>query len=191
MIKEQPECCRRWLSGSQLPMPISRSIRQTWSKLKSISKTLTITNYNCKISLYFWKSAEGKTILKSSLSRQICHQLEVKGSRPPILYEKCVQKCLPRPIHNFIQTHSDHLSKHLAGILGPSHKVVTFNPLCSHCFVMFTIAHILLEYYILLQSFNLIRVYNYQIKKQYFVQKSCKSNITYPDISNKYIIACF
>jgi hypothetical protein len=78
------------------------------------------------------KSAEGKTTFKSSLSRQVCHQVQIKGSRPPILYEKCVRKCLLRPIHNFIDSHTDHLSKHLSGILGPSHIVVSFNPPCSH-----------------------------------------------------------
>jgi hypothetical protein len=38
------------------------------------------------------KPAEGKTTFKSSLSRQVCHQVQIKGSRPPILYEKCVRE---------------------------------------------------------------------------------------------------
>jgi hypothetical protein len=74
---------------------------------------------------------------------------------------------LQRPIHNFIETHIDHLSKHLAGILGPSHIVVPFNPLCSHfllCSQLHTHYSILLEYYILLQTCHLLTVSNYRLK---------------------------
>jgi hypothetical protein len=129
--------------------------RSIWHTVKA-KVILNNFNYNNQLEdLYFWKamctrscskdptkSAEDKTILKLSLSRQICHQLQVKGSRPPILYEKCVQKCLLRPIHNYIQSHTNHPSKHLVGILGSSRIVITCNPLCSHLF-LYSQLHIL------------------------------------------------